>query len=75
MCLANQVYELNKRLKNDKKGQLVTLYIKYGQDCSKFSSCSPLINHCGLISLKPAIAQFVYTYHYVYNNLFLSIKF
>lgn len=47
--------------KKTNKGQLVTLYIQNGRDCSKSNGCSPLQNCNGLIGLKPAFAHFAYT--------------
>lgn len=38
------------------------MYIQNRRDCSNFKGCSPLKNCNGLISLKPAIAYFAYTY-------------
>ncbi len=40
------------------------MYIQNRRDCSKFNGCSPLQIRIGLISLKPAIAYFAYTYRY-----------
>lgn len=37
------------------------MYIQNRRDSSKFKGCSPLQNRNGLISLKPAIANFAYT--------------
>ena len=39
-----------------------TMYIQNRRDSSKFSGCSPLQISNGLISLKPSIAYFAYTY-------------
>lgn len=38
------------------------MYIQNRRDSSKFNGCSPLQLLNGLISLKPAIAYFAYTY-------------
>ncbi len=38
------------------------MYIQNRRDSSKFSGCSPLQNCHSLISSKPAIAYFAYTY-------------
>ncbi len=38
------------------------MYIQNRRDISNFKGCSPLKLHIGLISLKPAIAYFAYTY-------------
>ena len=37
------------------------MYIQNRRDSSNFKGCSPLQNCNGLISLKPAIADFAYT--------------
>jgi len=42
-----------------------TLYIQNGRDCGKFKGCNPLQNCNGLISFKPAIAHFAYTFRYM----------
>lgn len=38
------------------------MYIQNRRDSSNFKGCSPLQNCNGLISLKPAVAYFAYTY-------------
>jgi hypothetical protein len=40
------------------------MYIQNRRNISKFNSCSPLQNRNGLISLKPSIAYFAYTFRY-----------
>ena len=40
------------------------MYIQNRRDSSKFSGCSPLQISNGLISLKPSIAYFAYTYRW-----------
>ncbi len=50
------------------------MYMQNRRDSSKFNGCSPLQLCNGLISLKPAIAYFVYTERYqskgIYSFLF-----
>ena len=40
----------------------LTMYIANRRNSSKFSGCSPLQIHLGLIGLKPAIAYLPYTH-------------
>lgn len=44
------------------------MYIQNRRDSSKFSGCSPLQNCHSLISSKPAIAYFAYTYRYPHRK-------
>ena len=61
-CFLNRMNYLNDDLKmGSNKPQHTTQYIQNRRDSSKFKGCSPLQSCNGLISLKPAIAYFVYT--------------
>jgi len=52
------------KLINDKtqKTEPITMYMQNRLNGSKFKGCNPLQNFSSLISLKPAIAYFAYTY-------------
>ncbi len=54
------------KLINDKtqKTEPITMYMQNRLNGSKFKGCNPLQNFSSLISLKPAIAYFAYTYRY-----------
>ena len=48
------------------------MYIQNKRNSSKINGCSPILNCCNLISLKPAIAYFAYTQRWITFSLWLT---